>query len=79
MLTGRAVSAARRRTTGTTRRSSSSTGIGAKSGRVDSPPTSRISAPSSSKRRPWATAASTSRPRPSPEKESGVTFTTPIT
>ena len=38
--------AARRSITGTTRRSSSSVATGAAPGRVDSPPMSRISAPS---------------------------------
>src|SRR4051812_14175968 len=65
-------------TTGNTRRSSSSAGTGSAPGRVDSPPTSRMSAPSAASWRPCATAASGSRNRPPSENESGVTFTTPI-
>ncbi len=47
--------------TGTTRRSSSSAATGSAPGRVDSPPTSRISAPASASSRPCAIAASGSR------------------
>src|SRR5262249_34891020 len=65
-------------TTGTTRASSSSTETSSAPGRVDSPPTSRISAPCSASCKPWAIAASASRKRPPSEKESGVTLTTPI-
>jgi hypothetical protein len=53
-----APSAARASITGSTRRNSSSTGTGSAPGRVDSPPTSTQSAPSSSSRRPWRMAAS---------------------
>src|SRR5438445_3842822 len=67
------------RTTGTTRRSSSSTGTGSAPGRVLSPPTSTMSAPSATRSRPCATAASKSSHRPPSEKESGVTFKTPMT
>src|SRR4051812_21934915 len=64
--------------TGRTRRSSSSAGTGSAPGRVDSPPMSRISAPSAARRSPWATASPASRKRPPSENESGVTLTTPI-
>jgi hypothetical protein len=40
---------------------------------------SRMSAPSASSRIPWVTAASVVAYRPPSLKESGVTFTTPIT
>src|SRR6267142_4564461 len=66
-------------TTGMMRSSSSASETGAAPGRVDSPPTSTMSAPSSASRRACAIAASRSRKRPPSEKESGVTFTTPIT
>src|SRR5919204_1677967 len=65
--------------TGTTRRSSSSTLTPSEPGRVDSPPTSTIAAPSATIRRAETIAASGSRLTPPSEKESGVTFTTPIT
>ena len=65
--------------TGTTRRSSSSTETPSAPGRVDSPPTSTIAAPSSSMRRALATASSGSKLTPPSENESGVTLTTPIT
>ena len=45
-------------TTGMTRASSSSWGTGSAPGRVDSPPTSTMSAPSATNWRPWVTAAS---------------------
>src|SRR4051794_21552099 len=64
--------------TGTPRLSSSSGETGSAPGRVDSPPTSRISAPASASSRPCATAASGSRYSPPSENESGVTLTTPI-
>ena len=48
-------------------------------GRVDSPPMSRMSAPSAISRRAWASAASASRNRPPSEKLSGVTLTIPMT
>src|SRR3954451_12496379 len=70
---------ARRSTTGTTRWSSSSAGTGSAPGRVDSPPTSSISAPSAASSSPCLTAASASRNSPPSENESGVTLTTPIT
>jgi len=66
------------RTTGTTRASSSSTGTGSAPGRVDSPPTSMMSAPSSINARARATAASARSASPPSEKLSGVTLTTPI-
>ncbi len=55
-----APSAARALITGTTRSSSSETSGRVAPGRVDSPPMSRMSAPSASSRRPWAMAASLS-------------------
>src|SRR4051794_33156653 len=70
---------ASRSTTGTTRSSSTSAGTDWAPGRVDSPPTSRISAPSAASSSPWRIAASGSRYRPPSENESGVTLTTPIT
>ena len=48
-------------------------------GRVDSPPTSTIAAPSSTIRRAEATASSARKLTPPSENESGVTLTTPIT
>src|SRR5688572_3107163 len=77
--TGIASVAARRSTTGRTRRSSSSSPTGALPGRVDSPPTSMIAAPSAAMRSAHATAESTATKRPPSEKESGVTFRTPMT
>ena len=65
---------ASRSTTGRTRRSSSSAQPAREPGRVDSPPTSTMSAPSETKRRPSSTACATSRRRPPSENESGVTF-----
>jgi len=47
--------------TGITRRSSSSSATGSEPGRVDSPPTSTKSAPSSRSSRPWAMARAASR------------------
>src|SRR5215210_1083186 len=76
MAAGRSVSISL--ITGTTRRASSSGGIGSEPGRVDSPPTSIIRAPSSSMAVAWATATSGSRKSPPSEKESGVTLRTPI-
>ena len=67
------------RTTGSTRRSSSSTDGRLAPGRVDSPPTSRMSAPCPSSSRPCATAADGSNHSPPSLNESGVTLTTPIT
>src|SRR5437879_3436130 len=65
--------------TGITLRISSPSETGADPGRVDSPPMSIRSAPSSASRRACATAAPASKYRPPSEKESGVTLTTPIT
>src|SRR4029453_9617668 len=65
--------------TGTTRHSSSSAETPAEPGRVDSPPTSTIAAPSSTMRRADSTATSGRKLTPPSENESGVTLTTPIT
>ena len=65
--------------TGTTRSSSSATTGRVAPGRVDSPPTSRTSAPWASSSRPWASADAVSAYRPPSLKESGVTLTIPIT
>jgi hypothetical protein len=65
--------------TGKTRRRSSSWGTGSAPGRVDSPPMSTRSAPSSTSWAPWATAAPASSNIPPSLNESGVTFTMPIT
>src|SRR5690606_10828405 len=72
-------SAARASTTGITRRSSSSSGTRGAPGRVDSPPMSMIAAPSATRRRPWAIASGALSCFPPSEKESGVTFRTPMT
>src|SRR5690606_30444622 len=74
-----APSAASAEITGSTRASSASTGTRPAPGRVDSPPTSRTSAPSPRSSRPCATAASGSYHSPPSENESGVTLTTPMT
>jgi hypothetical protein len=66
-------------TTGTTRCNSSASETGAASRRVDSPPMSRMAAPSRASILPCAAAVSGSRNRPPSEKESGVTFTMPMT
>ncbi|MNI61424.1 hypothetical protein D3C73_1166950 [compost metagenome] len=79
MLIGTAVRAASCSMTGTTRRSSSSIDTGAAPGRVDSPPMSSRSAPSSTSFRPCATAASVVSWAPPSENESGVTLTIPMT
>src|SRR5271165_7125992 len=68
----------RRFMTGMTRRSSSFAGTGSDPGRDDSPPTSRMMAPSLTIRSACRNAASSSMNRPPSEKESGVTFKTPI-
>jgi len=60
-----------------TRRSSSAASTGCAPGRVDSPPTSMRSAPSSIRRRACAMACGGSRNRPPSEKESGVTSPRP--
>ena len=52
---------------------------GSAPGRVDSPPISRIAAPSALQLRPWPIAASRLEVPPPSENESGVTLTTPIT
>ena len=65
--------------TGTIRRNSSSAEIGACPGRVDSPPRSMTSAPSSTMANACATACAGSAYRPPSENESGVTFRMPIT
>ena len=57
---------------------SKSSGTGSEKGRVDSPPISRISAPSAASFSPWATAASHDKKIPPSENESGVTLTTPM-
>src|SRR5689334_12300026 len=64
--------------TGTTRSSSSCSVGRVAPGRVDSPPMSRMSAPSASSSSPWAIAASGSTYLPPSENESGVTLTTPM-
>ena len=64
--------------TGTTRAASSSTGTGSAPGRVDSPPMSRMSAPSAARARACAIAAARPRCAPPSEKLSGVTFSTPM-
>src|SRR5690349_10812915 len=64
--------------TGTTREISSSAETGAPPGRVDSPPTSMMSAPSEISRSAWANASSTEANRPPSLKLSGVTFKMPM-
>ena len=59
--------------------SSSSSSTRVAPGRVDSPPTSTRSAPCATRSMPCLTAAVVSNQRPPSEKESGVTFTTPMT
>ncbi len=66
-------------TTGTTRSSSCWGGTGSAPGRVDSPPTSMIAAPSASIRSAWRRASSGTAWRPPSEKESGVTLRIPMT
>ena len=68
----------RARTTGTTRSASTFGETGVCPGRVDSPPTSMMSAPWSSISRPRAMATLWSRFSPPSEKESGVTLRTPM-
>ena len=67
------------RTSGTTRASSSSKGTAGLPGRVDSPPMSRISAPSLSNCSQCRNAAMVEAWCPPSEKESGVTLTMPMT
>ena len=65
--------------TGRIRRcSSSALTVGFVPGRVDSPPISRMSAPSSRRLRACSTARSGSKNSPPSENESGVTLTTPM-
>src|SRR6267142_2293256 len=71
---GISVSRARRATTMSVLSISSDAPIGWWPGRVDSPPTSSMSAPSRTMRNPCATARSRSEPTPSPLNESGVTL-----
>ena len=75
----RAPAAASSRTTGMTRRASSSALGRWAPGRVDSPPTSRMSAPCATSCRPCSTAAAASNQRPPSLNESGVTLTTAMT
>ena len=65
--------------TGMTREISSSEPTSAAPGRVDSPPTSRISAPSSMKRRAADKVSIGSRCKPPSENESGVTLSIAMT
>ena len=65
--------------TGNTRCNSVSAETPSDPGRVDSPPTSIMSAPAASIATACATAASTFKNNPPSEKLSGVTFSTPIT
>src|SRR5436853_1999408 len=64
--------------TGITRRNSSFTEIGSAPGRVDSPPTSIMPAPSNPIFIPPAIAASVAKNSPPFENESGVTLSTPM-
>ena len=66
-------------TTGPIRRSSSASSMRCAPGRVDSPPTSTMSAPCAASSRPCPMAASAPYHWPPSENESGVTFTTPMT
>src|SRR4051794_12479091 len=72
-------SRARASTTGWTRSSSSPDETASAPGRVDSPPTSRMSAPSAASSRPCSIARGGSRNCPPSENESGVTLTIPMT
>src|SRR6201994_4765643 len=65
--------------TGAPRRTSSSAGMRCAPGRVDSPPTSTMSAPCAASSSPWPMAASAPSHWPPSENESGVTLTTPMT
>ena len=71
-------SAASASMTGRIRACSSAAATGVAPGRVDSPPTSMISAPSATIRRAWSSACSGSANSPPSEKLSGVTLTMPI-
>src|SRR5438093_740526 len=64
--------------TGSTRSSSSAVDTVSEPGRVDSPPMSRMSAPSSAMAQARAIAAAGSRKRPPSKNESGVTLSTPM-
>lgn len=64
--------------TGITRRISSLAPTAAAPGRVDSPPMSRICAPSRSSPSAWVMTFSMVSKQPPSEKESGVTFTMPM-
>src|SRR6266853_4187829 len=64
--------------TGTTRCNSSFTETGSEPGRVDSPPTSIMSAPSNAILIPPAIAALVAKNSPPSENESGVTLSTPM-
>src|ERR1700754_442836 len=79
MDNGNVVAAARRSISGTTRRISPSTDTSPAPGRVDSPPMSSMSAPSSASVMACAYAASSVSCRPPSENESGVTLTMPTT
>src|SRR6266849_3166790 len=75
--TGTRTAARTARRTGSRRRRSSSAGTGRAPGRVDSPPTSSIAAPSATIRSAAAAARAGSRCWPPSENESGVAFSTP--
>src|SRR3984957_630781 len=78
MESGTAVAFESFSSTGITRRNSSASLTDSAPGREDSPPTSMMSAPSSTRRKAWTTAASVSPKRAPSKKESGVALTTPI-
>ena len=65
--------------TGRTRSASTSAGTRVAPGRVDSAPTSIMSAPSRTSSCAWAIASSAASQRPPSENESSVTLTMPIT
>ncbi|AMD55941.1 hypothetical protein ATO49_25600 [Mycolicibacterium fortuitum subsp. fortuitum DSM 46621 = ATCC 6841 = JCM 6387] len=65
--------------TGATRAASTEGSTRTAPGRVDSPPTSMIAAPAAARASPCSTARSRSMNLPPSEKESSVTFTTPMT
>jgi len=79
METGTSVSAVISRIRGMTRRSSSFRGTGPAPGREDSPPTSRMSAPSPISRTACRSPCRASAIIPPSEKESGVMLITPMT
>src|SRR6478752_3458567 len=78
-LIGTSTRSARAEITGSTRPISVSASTGSAPGRVDSPPTSSTAAPCVARSQAWATALAGATKRPPSEKESGVTFTTPMT